>query len=113
MSVRIEVPGVVRFATDSVTFRFDANSAELDLTELVAHEPARKVLLAMLGVGFEDLTSKLGETAEDPKEPEPSDFASAVKDAEQQIEAAMKNAEKFLASAQQQFSDAQASAATP
>lgn len=95
MAATIEVPGSFSFNGSDVKFRFKDGDRELDLGTLVHYEPARQVLLAIIGVGIQDLTSALQKP--DMPSPETGDI---LQDSQEELEAALGRANDFLKQAQ-------------
>ncbi|MGB5288800.1 MAG: hypothetical protein WBN42_09950 [Ignavibacteriaceae bacterium] len=102
----IQVPGSFCYTNTEIKFVFEGGR-ELDLSDIVSHEPSRKILLAILGIGiaeklagYQELTGRLKSVV--PPADDPEDIGlDAIKEAEQQMAAAVKSAEERVKSFQQ------------
>lgn len=98
MAATIEVPGSFSFNGSEVKFLFKDGGRELDLGPLVHYEPGRQVLLAIMGVGIQDLTNSL----QKPDMPNTDVDAGSdiLQQSQEEMEAALGRANEFLKQAQ-------------
>ena len=112
MPTDIQVPGSFVFTNTEVKFVFEGGR-ELDLSEIATHEPSRKILLAILGMGiadklagYQELTNKLKSVVPPAANPDPENIGlEAIKEAERQMAAAVKSAEERVKSFQVQVDE--------
>ena len=114
MAARIEVPGVFVFEGNDVQFHFAGNTGVIAFTELMQDAAARKILLAVLGVGFAKLEQELkGSPAPviEPSEPKPEktqqsyidDIMQQYKEAEENLRSFQETAKANLDAIQRQY----------